>query len=345
MSTINVDALLEERDPAEPCGPNLEYDPAFLELEQEVLGKPEVQYGATITPAVPPDWKVVKKLSLAMLERSVDLRIVLPLLRASIALDGVNGMASCFALIERLLQTRWDTLHPQLDPDDDNDPMLRINSLAMLVDGTTVLREARDCTLIVLPGLGPLSARDLEVANGEGTPAPGRTKLSMSSIEAALADVPVEQALAAADAMTRSFDSARAIETLLVSHVGSSQALNLDPLTRVLARGRDFLATAVPAAAEPAQAEAASDGSAPATGGAPRAAAISGEIASREDVLKMLDKICSYYERSEPSSPIPLLLQRAKRLVPKSFMEILEDMAPDGLSQITVISGVRPEPE
>ncbi len=346
MSTINVDALLEERDPAAPCGPNLEYDPEFLELEQAVLGKPEVQYGATITPAVPPDWKVVKKMALSMLERSVDLRIVMPLLRASIALDGVAGMAACFTLIERLLQARWDTVHPQLDPDDGNDPMLRINSLAMLVDGGTVLREARDSTLIVLPGLGPLSVRDLEVANGEGTPAAGRTKLAMSSIEAALADVPLEQAVAAADAMARSFDSTRSIETLLVSHVGSSQALNLDPLTRLLARGRDFLASAVPAAAEPAQAGDAEGGGAPAAGGgAPRAAAISGEIASRDDVLKMLDKICGYYERSEPSSPIPLLLQRAKRLVPKSFMEILEDMAPDGLSQITVISGVRPEPE
>ena len=38
---------------AEACGGgrNIEYAPEFLELEEEVLGKPEVQYGDTITQA------------------------------------------------------------------------------------------------------------------------------------------------------------------------------------------------------------------------------------------------------------------------------------------------------
>jgi type VI secretion system protein ImpA len=53
MSVVDVDFLLQEVDPAAPCGPNLEYDPVFLELEQAMLGKPEVQYGDTISPAVP----------------------------------------------------------------------------------------------------------------------------------------------------------------------------------------------------------------------------------------------------------------------------------------------------
>jgi len=345
MSTVDVNALLQERDPAEPCGPNLEYDPAFLELEQAVLGKPEVQYGDTITPAVPPDWKVVKKSALGMLSRSVDLRLVMPLLRASLALDGVSGMAACFQLIERLLEERWDSVHPQLDPDDDNDPMLRINSLATLVDPVTVLREVRDATIIVLPGLGPISVRDLEVANGEVAPAAGASKLAMTSIEAALADVPAEQVGVVAAALTHSFDSVRAIETLLVKQVGSSQALNLDPLTRLLGRGRDFIASAVPAANDPVvEEQAALDPGVPAAAGsAARPAGISGEINSRDDVLKMIDKICGYYERSEPSSPVPLLLQRAKRLVPKNFFELLEDLAPDGINHFTMISGPRPE--
>ena len=48
----------------------------------------------------------------------------------------------------------------------------------------------------------------------------------------------------------------------------------------------------------------------------------------------MIDEICSYYAQYEPSSPVPLLLQRARRLVNKSFVEILEDLAPDGLNQL-----------
>ncbi len=343
MTTVDVAALLVERDPAEPCGPNLEYAPEFLELEQAILGKPEVQYGDTITPAVPPDWKVVKKLALGMLTRSVDLRIVMPLLRASLALDGVGGMAACMGMIQRLLEERWDSVHPQLDPDDDNDPMLRINSLAILVDNATVLREVRDATLIVLPGLGPITVRDLDAATGDPALAAGAARFATSSIEAALADVPAEQVGAAAAAMAHSFDSARAIETLLVSHVGSSQALNLDPLTRLLSRGRDFLASAAPAAIDALATPGAINPTGPGAPAPARAALISGDIGSRDDVLTMLDKICSYYERHEPSSPVPLLLQRARRLVPKNFFELMEDLAPDGIAQINMISGVKPE--
>ena len=113
----------------------------------------------------------------------------------------------------------------------------------------------------------------------------------------------------------------------------------------MLGRARDFLATAAPApaAAEELGAEADAGGAPQAAGGAARPAAITGEVNTREDVLRMIDKICGYYERSEPSSPVPLLLQRAKRLVPKTFFEILEDLAPDGINQMAVISGGRPE--
>jgi type VI secretion system protein ImpA len=38
MSIVDVDVLLEDLEEAAPCGPNLEYDPAFMELEQSALG-------------------------------------------------------------------------------------------------------------------------------------------------------------------------------------------------------------------------------------------------------------------------------------------------------------------
>ena len=55
--------------------------------------------------------------------------------------------------------------------------------------------------------------------------------------------------------------------------------------------------------------------------------------------MRVLDKACDYFERHEPSSPVPLLLRRAKRLVSKDFMEILRDLAPDGVSQAENIGG------
>jgi type VI secretion system protein ImpA len=68
--------------------------------------------------------------------------------------------------------------------------------------------------------------------------------------------------------------------------------------------------------------------------------AISGAVKNPNDVIRMLDKILDYYARSEPSSPLPLLLQRAKRLVSKDFMTIMKDIAPDGVGQASTIGGI-----
>jgi type VI secretion system protein ImpA len=345
MRIVDVEALLQELSEEEPCGPNLEYDPAFFELEQAAIGKPEVQYGDTITPAVEPEWKVVKKLSLDLLSRTRDLRVAVPLVRSMLSLHGLPGFADGAQLLQQMVSTRWDSVHPQLDPDDDLDPMLRVNSLAALVDGATMLRELKDAMVVQLPGLGPLSLRTLEMASGELPTPEGETVVSLAMLEAGLRDANPEAAQAALEAATAAHDHIVELELELVRRIGSSQALNLDPLVRNLRRIRDFLGKQDGAAEAAADEEAAagSDGAAEA-GPARRApAGISGEVESRADVVRMLDKILAYYARSEPSSPVPMLLERAKRLAPKTFFEILEDLAPDSLDQVALIRGRLPE--
>lgn len=68
-------------------------------------------------------------------------------------------------------------------------------------------------------------------------------------------------------------------------------------------------------------------------------------IESREDVLKLLEKICAYYELTEPTSPVPYLLRRAMRLVTKNFMEIIEDLAPDSIAQVQMVCGPKEQEE
>ena len=347
MRIVDVEALLQVLSEAEPCGPNLEYDPAFFELEQAALGKPEVQYGDTITPAVPPEWKVIKKLALELLSRTRDLRIAVPLLRSMLSLHGLPGFADGSQLIQALVSTRWDSVHPQLDPDDDLDPMLRVNSLASLVDGATMLRELKEAVLVQLPGLGPLTLRTLEMASGELPTPEGQEVVSLAILEAALRDADPEVARAALEAATAAHDHVVELELELVRRIGSSQALNLDPLVRNLRRIRDFLGRQEGVDDGVVDAAEAGDGAGVAAeGGSVRrqsAAGISAEVESRADVVRMLDKILAYYARSEPSSPVPMLLERAKRLAPKTFFEILEDLAPDSLDQVALIRGRLPE--
>jgi type VI secretion system protein ImpA len=67
-------------------------------------------------------------------------------------------------------------------------------------------------------------------------------------------------------------------------------------------------------------------------------------ITRREDVIEGLDKIIAWLERNEPSSPLPMLLKRAKRLSTMSFMDILRDISPDGVTQAEVLVGPEPDP-
>jgi hypothetical protein len=65
MSVIDIEALLSEIAADAPCGEDLEYDPEFAEMEKLAQETPERQYGDTIIPAEPPDWRGVKKSSLS----------------------------------------------------------------------------------------------------------------------------------------------------------------------------------------------------------------------------------------------------------------------------------------
>jgi type VI secretion system protein ImpA len=54
-----------------------------------------------------------------------------------------------------------------------------------------------------------------------------------------------------------------------------------------------------------------------------------------------MDAAATFFRNNEPSSPVPLFLDRAKRLVSKSFLEVLQDIAPDTLTEVKKISGVK----
>ena len=62
-------------------------------------------------------------------------------------------------------------------------------------------------------------------------------------------------------------------------------------------------------------------------------------INNREDVAKAIDLICNYYDLKEPTSPVPLLLRRAKGLLKKDFLAVLEDLAPEGINQAKLVCG------
>lgn len=348
---LDYSALLSEVSAEEVCGQNLEYDATFLELERVAKGKPEVQYGKTITPAEPPDWKQVRALCLQLLENSRDLRVAVFLTRALLALQGIRGFAAGIHLIELFLAERWDCVHPQLDPDDDNDPTVRINTLSALCEASTVLKDLRSAWLITSRAQGRFSLRDIEIATGESEAPAGETPVALSLIVGAFTEADPEEIQDTFAALERAFTSTARIDSILSDRVGASQSLDLRDLSKMLKRARNFFLARMEQGSDHADLTdnvgdvgvSTDNDSTAQLGGNPRpraaAKAISGEIGSREDAIRMLDKICAYYTEHEPASPVPLLLLRAQRLAKMNFLELMRDMAPDSLSQIYAISG------
>ncbi len=79
-------------------------------------------------------------------------------------------------------------------------------------------------------------------------------------------------------------------------------------------------------------------GEAPANSGASQSV---GAIRSRQDAIRALDAVSAYFRQNEPSSPVPLFLERAKRLVAKDFLAILADVAPEAITQAKLAGGIR----
>ena len=77
----------------------------------------------------------------------------------------------------------------------------------------------------------------------------------------------------------------------------------------------------------------------PSAGGA--MASAPGALRHRDDVVRTLDQVCDWIQRNEPTNPAPLLIRRAQRLMTMDFMDIIRDLAPEGLSQIENIAGTR----
>jgi len=343
MAVIDVDGLISAVSADTPCGEDLEYDEEFVQLEQAAAGREAQQMGDAVIDGQGPDWRTVKKLSLSLLGRSKDLRVAAYLARALLLTDGFPGFRDGLLVLKGLVTNYWDEIHPVLDPDDDNDPTFRMNTLASFIDAETTLPSLREATLVESKVLGRYSFKDIQMAKGEIPPPEGKDAPQISAIDGAFQEVDIEELTATAEAANEVAALVPEIEAFVTNKVGAAQAVNLStfahdmkPVVQVLSDQLSRRGVSAPGAVAEPEAEAAGGG---ATGPA-SAFSMSGELKSREEAIRTLDKVIDYFNKYEPSSPIPLLLVRAKRLVSKSFMEIMKDLAPDGLAQAQLMGGV-----
>lgn len=334
-----VERLSGPLAPTDPCGPDLGYDADFAALQRAAEGTPERESGAEIRPAQPPDWDEVESRAVKLLGRSRDARAAVLLARAWLASEGLAGLAAGVGLLSRLLEQFWDQVHPRAD--EDGDLMLRFNSIAALVDDALFLQPLRVVPLVNSRQFGRFSLRDQRLATGKlRLPnTSGETPPERNRIESAFSDARLEDLQGSREGARQAFEAVTALQKLIDSRA-SGTAPSLQPLQVDL---RDIVKLYDEVIAKRSGLEldlGDGGGFEPASNLTRSGPAIAGLVRTRPDVVRALDAVCAYYRDSEPSSPVPMLLTRAKRLVNMSYLEIVRDLTPAGATEAESLAGV-----
>jgi len=334
---LDLDKLNAALDDDHPCGEGLEdfvFDPEYAELERLARGKEEQVMGDETIPAEEPDWRAVHDKALALFERVRSLRVGVLLTKALCARQGLEGLCAGMALLDRLQEDWWDEVEPLLD---DGDATERLHTLAELASEQGLLPLIRQAELVASPAIGRYSIRDYLVATDKLTARKDEETPTLTAINQALMDCDLDALQATLARIDEATELAGRIETRFNQKVSTTELIDLDPFTRLFADVRPALGEVLGRRGIAVEVSDADEAQAGVEG--PAAAALPGEIRSRDDVVRMLDRITEYYNRHEPSSPVPLLVQRAKRLVSADFMAIIKDVASDGYKQADLLLG------
>lgn len=344
MSSIDVQTMLAAISAESHCGEDLEYDAAYMEVMRKAEGTPEQQIGDSVIEATEPNWRDVREACKELSSRTHDLRLALLLTLALMNTEGLEGLRDGLAYIHGLLDQCWDTMYPLLDPDDDNDPTERVMILDALAkspgtfgDPMRFQDRLRDVPVTDSKQVGRFTLRQVLQSRGELESSADQPPPDAALISAAFEDTEAERLLGLASAGGEAGEHMDAIDRLMTEKAGAGAATDLSSFGKALGELKRLLdeQLATRGLGDEAQADGLEG-----DGGGGGGQSLAGEIRNTKDVLLAMDKIVRYYETHEPSSPVPLLIRRAKRLVSVSFMDIIRDLSPDAVGQVQVISGL-----
>jgi type VI secretion system protein ImpA len=341
----NGQALLQPISPEQPCGLNLEDTPVLSALDALRL------FGQARSPEAPPDtdgdekeltkvrppieWDRIRTEALDGLSKSKDLRLLAYLGTAVLRTDGLPAFADVLTTASQWLEQYWTHLYPVLD----EDAIARRNALNCFADPMAVVDRLWRLPLVESRQHGRYSLRDIEIARGQASPGKDEPRPDEAAIRNAFNELPLEQLTVLDNSAAAANAALKSIDERMRSEGGPEVAPDFGSLATQFAKlhrvTREQLSLREPAdgAAEP--------GAAAGDGGTVRVAFNAGAIASRQDAVRALDAVAEYFRRNEPSSPIPLFVERAKRLVAKDFLEVLADIAPDALSVARSAGGLK----
>jgi type VI secretion system protein ImpA len=335
--------LLQPISEAQPCGESLEdtellasFDAFRLFGQARPLDAPaEPDEKRVPKPAESPEWITIRDKALEALGKSKDLRLLAYLGTALLRTDGLPAFSETLNVASQWLDTYWTQTYPLVD----EDAVLRKNALNCFADPMAIVDAIRRVPLVRSRQHGTFSLRSIDIATNQLSPTEGDVQADENQIQAAFASMPLADLRQLLDSVLGAVAALNKIDATMSASAGSEAMPGFESVTALLARAGQALRSQVAAHPENTEGPGVEGTAEPGETGA----SLSGVVKSRQDAIRALDAVAAFFKKTEPSSPIPMFLERAKRLVSKDFLEVLADIAPEAVPQARAAGGLKKE--
>ncbi|MGV3346071.1 ImpA family type VI secretion system protein [Enterobacteriaceae bacterium LUAb1] len=323
-----------------PCGESLEYDPAFIMLQGHLQPKLDAEYGDFVEVAESTNWSEIERNCQQLMMQAKDIRLIITLMRCRLRQIGVHALSEGFEALLFALEQWPEALHPQLLDEGEFDPLLRANAFAELESIEGFLADFRQSLLPKAAGL-QITIRDAEKANAS----PREEDALPISTFSAIQDEWLQQQESAIISLQHALILLRTLHEKL-AHSLADDAPDFTCLFSIL--GCFSVAKNMQEAEIPVLAESTNTGKqaeSPETGmTAASDITLSPPpfrpdnpklITNRKEALVQLREIRLWFTDKEPGNPIVPLLAFSEQIIGKSFVELLQLLPQDLISQIT----------
>ena len=317
--SLDLEGLLAPVSDDNPVGDDLAYDTDRQVIESvfETSASGEGS-GSEV------DWRDILKLIESQSAKTKDIWLPIYMMRVGVRMGRLETVVLGAQYLAGLVETYWENMHPQIEEYGFQGRKAPCESLTRIAE---FLGPFKQIKLLSHPRLGEFSVFDFERFNDNGDGEDG-----YGMFRAVLAETTADDL----DAILAKLDSIIAditrTDQMMTSLITGDTSVNFATTYESLKKARTSLIKFMPHL-EPEIEESDGDSSGSGSGASSGRSGAPGSVESREDVIRAIDAIADYYRRKEPSSPVPLALKRAREWVTLDFMAVLEDIAPNSLSE------------
>lgn len=349
----DIDRYLEPISPDAPCGDvdvggnTWEIDGLFTPSGDPLQWKP--------------DWKDVADVCQRLMRQCKHIKLAIVYAGVRMEEDGLPGFRDGLKLLFVWLERYWEQLYPQIDREvaDPYEQFLqRVNELRNLtsrdIGGVSVVAWLDNVVICESRSFGKLTLRSVSIlrklasrVDGEQLPKVGDVELNEAQLEGAFREfkeTAPERFKAQNQALAECLVLTTRIDNFLSEKTGAARSISFKPLEQALCVAQNCLAAFSESHGESSDATesvaSVAEVDLPVAAGGDKGM-VAGKILSRKDVIKAIQAIREYYIRCEPSSPVPILMERAERFVNMSFMDIFTELAPEAADQTKRVLGVQ----